>query len=234
MRGQLTSRISATASGNLLGTPSIFATPLVRAVPCASNGIPGRRIGDGAGDDRVREVTVPVRLPAARPAGSERCRTYLRPGLPQRLRCPQQYLQCVKQSRFRSGKELRKARVFRSSPGCPAAKAEFLSAERTVVLAPVICPAHRALRRTRHGGGSRSGTRRPAALDGIKPAVFIVFISWLLYSFRHCPCGKPSSNGALAPVALAAPGGLTSLRMGHLLLPGNLRYYPRYEGPPPR
>jgi len=21
--------------------------------------------------------------------------------------------------------------------------------------------------------------------------------------------------------------------MGHLLLPGNLRYYPRYEGPPP-
>jgi hypothetical protein len=35
-----------------------------------------------------------------------------------------------------------------------------------------------------------AGTRRPAALDGIKPAVFIVFISWLLYSFRHCPCGN--------------------------------------------
>jgi hypothetical protein len=29
---------------------------LVRAVPCAPDGIPGRRIGDGAGDDRVREV----------------------------------------------------------------------------------------------------------------------------------------------------------------------------------
>jgi hypothetical protein len=31
---------------------------LVRAVPCASTGIPVRRIGDGAADDRVRETLV--------------------------------------------------------------------------------------------------------------------------------------------------------------------------------
>ena len=37
-------------------TVSMMWWTLVRAVPCASNGIPGRRIGDGAGDDRVREV----------------------------------------------------------------------------------------------------------------------------------------------------------------------------------
>ena len=56
----------------------------------------------------------------------------------------------------------------------------------------------------------------------------------LLYSFRHCRAEILPRPARPRPGSARCPGGLMSLRMGHLLLPANLRYYPRYEGPPPR
>jgi|ERR1700689_2178420 hypothetical protein len=68
--------------------------------------------------------------------------------------------------------------VFQSSPGASRRKLKYFFAERAVVLASLSDPP-RALRHTRHGGQSRSRTRRPVALNGIKAAVIIVFISVL-------------------------------------------------------
>jgi hypothetical protein len=88
----------------------------------------------------------------------------------------------------RSGPRLRaEEHVWCSGPRQAARrrKLKFFLPNEPWCLPPSSDPHTGPLRRTRHGGGSRS-ERSPAALDGIKPAVVIVFIS---VGYRRCEWG---------------------------------------------